>query len=90
MDPAAITTRNRPAVAHTFEEVASGERFTAVINHWKSKGSACDAATPGTHEIADPDLGDGQGNCNQTRVSIANALLAWIAGDPTESAIRTS
>jgi predicted extracellular nuclease len=85
VDPSAITTRNRPALAQTFQEIASGERFTAVINHWKSKGSGCDVASPGTYEIADPDLGDGQGNCNLTRVSMANALLAWIATDPTAS-----
>jgi predicted extracellular nuclease len=85
VDPAAITTRNRPAIAQTFQEIASGERFTAVINHWKSKGSACDAAAPGTNEIPDPDLGDGQGHCNLTRVSMANALLAWLAADPTGS-----
>jgi hypothetical protein len=86
VDPAAITTRNRPAIAQTFQEVASGERFTAVVNHWKSKGSSCAVATPGTHEIADPDAGDGQGHCNATRLSMANALLAWLAADPTASA----
>jgi predicted extracellular nuclease len=85
VDPAAISTRNRPGIAQTFREIASGERFTAVINHWKSKGSPCDFATPGTNEIVDPDVGDGQGSCNRTRLSMATALLEWLAGDPTAS-----
>ena len=38
----------------------TGARFTVVVNHLKSKGSAC-------ADIGDPDAGDGQGNCNQTR-----------------------
>ena len=42
--------RNRPALAQTFEEVSTGEKFTVVVNHLKSKGSACDA----------PDARDGQ------------------------------
>ena len=44
-----------------------------VANHLKSKGSACDA----------PDAGDGQGNCNVVRTHAAEALLAWLATDPT-------
>ena len=40
-----IDTRNRPALIQTFEEVATGERFTAAINHFKSKGSALRAPT---------------------------------------------
>ncbi len=66
--------RNRPALAQAFEEVATGERFIAVVNHLKSKGSACTA----------PDAGDGQGNCNVVRTNAANALTAWLAGsNPT-------
>jgi predicted extracellular nuclease len=65
--------RNRPALAQAFEEVSSGERFIVVVNHLKSKGSACDA----------PDAGDGQGNCNVVRTAAANALTAWLAGNPT-------
>ncbi len=48
------------------------------INHLKSKGSPCD-------DIGDPDLNDGQGNCNATRTSAAMALANWLAGDPTNS-----
>ncbi len=76
-DPRFLDGRNRPALAQTFEEVGTGARFTVVVNHLKSKGSAC---TPD-----DPDLGDGQGNCNQTRLAAAQALVDWLATDPTGS-----
>jgi predicted extracellular nuclease len=49
-----------------------------VVNHFKSKGSSCANA-------GDPDLGDGQGNCNQTRRRAARALAEWLASDPTSS-----
>lgn len=75
-DPRFIDTRSRPALAQTFEELATGARFTVVVNHLKSKGSACDG---------DPDTGDGQGNCNGTRTAAAQALVDWLATDPTGS-----
>lgn len=78
VDPRFIDTRNRPALAQTFEEVATGARFTVVVNHFKSKGSACD-------DLGDPDTGDGQGNCNIVRTNAAAALVDWLAGDPTGS-----
>lgn len=65
--------RSRPALAQSFEEVGSGARFTVVANHFKSKGSACDA----------PDAGDGQGNCNAVRTRAAQELVSWLAADPT-------
>jgi predicted extracellular nuclease len=74
-DPRFLDGRNRPALAQTFEEVGTGARFTVVVNHLKSKGSAC---TPD-----DPDLGDGQGNCNQTRLAAAQALVDWLATPDT-------
>lgn len=64
--------RNRPALAQAFQQ-ADGERFIAVINHLKSKGSACDAA----------DAGDGQANCNAVRVQAATLLRNWLATNPT-------
>lgn len=78
VDPAFIDTRNRPALAQTFVQNASNETFTAVVNHLKSKGSACD-------DLGDPDTGDGQGNCNLTRTAAAQALVNWLAADPTGS-----
>ncbi|MCK4472198.1 MAG: ExeM/NucH family extracellular endonuclease, partial [Anaerolineae bacterium] len=77
VDPTFIDTRNRPALAQTFEHV-TGEIFTVVVNHLKSKGSPCD-------DIGDQDTGDGQGNCNLTRESAAIALVNWLATDPTGS-----
>jgi predicted extracellular nuclease len=78
VDPTFIDDRNRPALAQTFAEDASGEMLTIVVNHLKSKGSACD-------DIGDQDTGDGQGNCNLTRTSAANALVNWLLTDPTGS-----
>ncbi|WP_020680771.1 ExeM/NucH family extracellular endonuclease [Marinobacterium rhizophilum] len=76
VDPRFLDNKNRPALAQTFATVASGERFTLVVNHFKSKGSSCD-------DVGDSDAGDGQGNCNQTRTKAAAALADWLASDPT-------
>ena len=46
VDPRFIDTRNRPSLAQTFEANGDGAVFTAVVNHLKSKGSACARATP--------------------------------------------
>ncbi len=70
--------KNRPALAQTFVDTSTGGRFTVVVNHLKSKGSPCDA-------LGDPDVGDGQGNCNLTRTAAAEALADWTASDPTHS-----
>jgi predicted extracellular nuclease len=77
-DPRFRDNLNRPALAQTFEELATGARFTVVVNHLKSKGSDCNA-------VGDPDTGDGQGNCNETRRLAAQALVDWLATDPTGS-----
>lgn len=66
----------RPSLAQTFRETLTGELFTPVINHLKSKGSV--ANLPG-----DGDQGDGQGNSNATRTLGAEALVDWLAADPT-------
>lgn len=75
--------RNRPALAQSYVERASGERFTAVVVHLKSRGSSCRsnrAPVP-----SDPDTGDGQGHCAGTRLAAARELAAWLASDPTGS-----
>jgi len=72
------SSRNRPSLAQTFRHLASGRAFTVVVNHFKSKGSSCASS-------GDPDLGDGQGNCNGTRRNAAIALAEWLASDPTAS-----
>ncbi|HEX7222665.1 MAG TPA: ExeM/NucH family extracellular endonuclease, partial [Candidatus Limnocylindrales bacterium] len=67
-------SNNRPALAQTFGPIGTGEPVTVVVNHLKSKGSAC---------AGDPDTGDGSGNCNLTRTAAAQALVEWLAKDPT-------
>ncbi len=78
VDPLFNDTKNRPALAQSFSENGSGELFTVVVNHLKSKGSDC-------NDVGDPDTGDGQGNCNVTRKNAATALVNWLASDPTGS-----
>lgn len=67
-----VAPRNRPALAQAFEQ-PDGQRFVMVVNHLKSKGSACDA----------PDAGDGQANCNVVRTNAAKLLTEWLDDDPT-------
>jgi predicted extracellular nuclease len=81
VDPRFISTLNRPSIAQTFELNANDARLTVVVNHLKSKGSDCNA-------VGDPDTGDGQGNCNVTRTQAAQALVDWLATDPTGSGDR--
>jgi hypothetical protein len=78
VDPRFLDDFNRPVLAQTFEESATGGRVTVAVNHLKSKGSDCNT-------IGDPDLGDGQGNCNLTRTAAAEALVDWLGADPTGS-----
>ncbi len=76
MDPNNLGgAQNRPALAQTFEENATGEVFTVAVNHLKSKGSEC-----GTGDD-DPV----QGNCNLTRTLGSRVLADWLASDPTGS-----
>jgi predicted extracellular nuclease len=77
-DPNFDDTLNRPMLTQTFVENATGAVFTVGVNHLKSKGSHCNA-------VGDPDIGDGQGNCNLTRTAAAQAIVDWLATDPTGS-----
>jgi len=70
--------RNRPVLAQTFRLLVHGGLFTVSVSHLKSKGSPCD-------DINDPDRGDGQANCNGTRLAAAQSLAGWLARDPTGS-----
>jgi predicted extracellular nuclease len=76
VDARFIDTKNRPVLIQAFEERATGERLIVAVNHFKSKGSDCD-------ELGDPDAGDGQGNCNGTRTLAAEALVDFLATNPT-------
>ncbi len=78
VDPTFNDTMNRPSLAQTFGENAGSALFTITVNHLKSKGSDCNS-------LGDPDIGDGQGNCNLTRTAAAAALVNWLATDPTGS-----
>jgi predicted extracellular nuclease len=71
-------TLNRPMLTQSFVENATGAVFTVGVNHLKSKGSNCNA-------VGDPDTGDGQGNCNITRTNAAQAIVDYLAIDPTGS-----
>jgi hypothetical protein len=78
VDPRFNDDLNRPAIAQTFQDNTTGGVFTVVVNHLKSKGSSCAS-------FGDPDLLDGQGNCNVTRMNAAAAMVDWLATDPTGS-----
>ncbi len=66
------TIFDRSPFAQEFEEIASGERFVVVANHFKSKGSC---PTDGS---LNEDQGDGQGCWNIRRTLQADALLQFI------------
>lgn len=76
VDPRFDSSAQRPSLAQTFRDEATGALFTPVVNHLKSKGSS--AGLPG-----DADQGDGQGLSNATRTQAALALADWLATDPT-------
>ena len=76
VDARFIDSKNRPALAQSFRVNSNRAIATAVVNHFKSKGSDCNA-------LGDTDIGDGQGNCNLTRTQAASALVDWLSTDPT-------
>lgn len=63
---------NRPTLAQTFALTANGEKFTVVVNHFKSKN--CDGAAG-----LDLDQGDSQGCYNDRRQQQAQQLLNFVA-----------
>lgn len=77
-DPDYQDDRNRPALTQTFEDLATGELITVIVNHLKSK--SCGGATGD-----DADQGDGQGCWNFTRNQAMGVILDWINSDPTET-----
>lgn len=66
---------HRPPLAVTFRQLSTDATFTAVVNHLKSKGSACDPA----------DNDPFQGNCNGNRTRAAQQILTWLATNPSGS-----
>ncbi len=67
---------SRPPLVQTFIENSSGEYFTVVVNHFKSK--SCRGAS-GVNQ----DQGDGQGCFNADRTETAEILAAFLAAHPT-------
>lgn len=76
VDPQFIDTKNRPALAQSFRANSNRAIVTVAVNHLKSKGSDC-------NDVGDLDIGDGQGNCNITRLQAATALVNWLNTHPT-------
>lgn len=74
---AAFNIVGRQPLAQTFQD-ASGQQFTLVVNHFKSKGSSSGG-------VGDADAGDGQGLSNGTRTRQSQDLAAWLATEPTGS-----
>ncbi|MBT2800991.1 ExeM/NucH family extracellular endonuclease [Halomonas sp. ISL-56] len=70
----AFATANRAPLLQTFEDTSSGETFSVVVNHFKSKGSVVNGEEA---------IGDGQANNNPTRVEAAEELRDWLATQPT-------
>jgi predicted extracellular nuclease len=73
-----LDDKNRPVLAQTFMDNNAGDSVTVAVNHLKSKGSSCD-------DVSDPNPLDGSGNCDGTRTAAAEALVDWLATDPTDS-----
>ncbi|GAB3985300.1 hypothetical protein GCM10028807_00240 [Spirosoma daeguense] len=72
----AFNTVGRYPLAQTFREISSNGVFTAIANHFKSKGSSAGGA-------GDSDAGDGQAQSNGTRTRQAQDLATWLATRPT-------
>ncbi len=68
---------NRPSLAQTFQPAtgakAAEQTFTFVVNHFRSKGSACGGTSDDVF----------QGNCNGLRLNMAQNVVSWLAGNPT-------
>ncbi|MEO8367916.1 MAG: ExeM/NucH family extracellular endonuclease [Candidatus Solibacter sp.] len=75
---------NRPTIAQTFAP-ASGAKlnlqsFTFVVNHFRSKGSACGGGQDDAF----------QGNCNGLRLNMAQNVVSWLATNPTADPLGAS
>ncbi|MEO1287363.1 MAG: ExeM/NucH family extracellular endonuclease, partial [Chloroflexota bacterium] len=66
---------SRIPLAVTFQEIATGEALTVVVNHLKAKG--------GSGDDGNRDIGDGVASWNQRRRDAVTALDAWLATNPT-------
>lgn len=78
---------NRPPLAQTFS-LPNNEKFTVVVNHFKSKGS-CPASGDADY-AGNFDSGDGQGCWNGRRTEQASRLLTFIQDLQASTAARGS
>lgn len=69
---------SRQPLAQTFADT-HGERFTVVVNHFKSKRPS------GIREDTDQVFDSGVGAWNRRRTQAAEQLVTWLATDPTNS-----
>lgn len=72
------SVHNRPPLAQTFALNSNAEKFSVVVNHFKSKG--CSGATGNN-----ADQGDGQSCFNDSRKQQAAALLTFISSIQTQA-----
>ncbi len=68
---------SRQPLAATFEDIASNNQFTVVVNHFKSKGDRNNVAVG-----LDDDQNDGAGNYNHIRYLSSKALKEWLVERP--------
>ena len=71
---ASFSLLGRPPLAQTFTLKSNSEKFTVIVNHFKSKSCAASPADP-----LDLDQLDGQGCFNATRKKQSAALLTFIS-----------
>lgn len=76
-DNAAV--HNRPPLAQTFVHTATQEKFSVIVNHFKSKSCSGSAGS-------DADQNDGQNCYNNARKLQATALLNFIGAVTTQAA----
>lgn len=74
----------RNPLAQTFRQKSTGGMLTVSVNHFRAKASAS-SLTDGISPNPNNDLGDGQGTNNYLRTKEAEALVQWLATDPTGS-----
>ncbi|MFT5162480.1 MAG: putative extracellular nuclease [Alteromonadaceae bacterium] len=71
--------KSRQPLAQTFKHRDSGDDFTLVVNHFKSK------RCPKDKNSLNADQGDSQGCWNLSRTMAAKKLLKWLDSAPTGS-----
>ena len=78
---------SRAPLAAIFRPKRSGQRYTVVVNHFKSKGSSGLFSTCSADPMADPncDMGDGAGYWDERRTDASRAVAAWLRTNPTRA-----